>query len=96
MRDFIETREDNGGVHLNSGIPNRAFHLAAIALGGYAWEQAGRIWYATICDPQLPNDADFATFAGVTLQQATRLFGRGSSEAEAVQQAWLQVGVSPR
>ncbi len=96
MRDFIETREDNGGVHLNSGIPNRAFHLAAMALGGYAWEQVGRIWYATICDPQLPNDADFATFAGVTLQQATRLFGRGSSEAEAVQQAWLQVGVSPR
>ncbi len=50
MRDYIETRQDNGGVHLNSGIPNRAFYLAATALGGYAWEQAGRIWYDTICD----------------------------------------------
>lgn len=26
MKDFIKTREDNGGVHLNSGIPNRAFY----------------------------------------------------------------------
>ncbi len=26
---YIDTDEDNGGVHLNSGIPNRAFALAA-------------------------------------------------------------------
>lgn len=36
MKDFIKTREDNGGVHLNSGIPNRAFYLASTAIGGYA------------------------------------------------------------
>ena len=36
---------DNGGVHINSGIPNRAFYLAATALGGNAWEKAGRMWY---------------------------------------------------
>ena len=34
--------EDNGGVHLNSGIPNRAFHLAAARFGGHAWEKAAR------------------------------------------------------
>ena len=96
MRDFIETREDNGGVHLNSGIPNRAFYLAAAALGGYAWEQAGRIWYNTICDPQLPNDADFITFAETTLEHAARLFGHQSGPVEAVRHAWMQVGVSPR
>jgi hypothetical protein len=32
------TRHDNGGVHVNSGIPNHAFYLAATALGGSAWE----------------------------------------------------------
>ncbi|MBC7725085.1 MAG: M4 family metallopeptidase, partial [Burkholderiaceae bacterium] len=48
MDDYIETTEDNGGVHLNSGIPNRAFHLVATAIGGNAWEQAGRIWYDTL------------------------------------------------
>ena len=35
MADYVETTDDNGGVHLNSGIPNRAFHLAAIAIGGH-------------------------------------------------------------
>ena len=36
MRDYVETTEDNGGVHINSGIPNKAFHLVATALGGYS------------------------------------------------------------
>src|SRR6185312_6278273 len=42
---FVVTNRDNGGVHPNSGIPNRAFYLAASALGGFAWEVTGRIWY---------------------------------------------------
>lgn len=96
MRDFIDTREDNGGVHLNSGIPNRVFYLFASALGGYAWEQAGRIWYATICDPQLPNDADFVTFASATLAHATKQFGRQSPQVQALHEAWFSVGVTPR
>ena len=96
MRDYIETRQDNGGVHLNSGIPNRAFYLAATALGGYAWEQAGRIWYDTICDKQLPNDADFVTFANATLSHAARSFGRQSRQVDALQQAWFEVGVLQR
>ncbi|HAB24353.1 MAG TPA: peptidase M4 family protein, partial [Pantoea sp.] len=51
-----------------SGIPNRAFYLAAKALGGYAWEQAGQAWYDTVCDKSLPQDADFSTFAQLTIQ----------------------------
>src|SRR4030066_1456 len=26
MKDYVKTTEDNGGVHINSGIPNRAFY----------------------------------------------------------------------
>ena len=48
MDDYVETTDDNGGVHLNSGIPNRAFHLAAVAIGGSSAEGAGRIWYAAL------------------------------------------------
>jgi len=44
MRDFVETDEDHGGVHINSGIPNHAFYLLATALEKPAWEDAGRIW----------------------------------------------------
>ena len=93
MSDFIVTRDDNGGVHLNSGIPNRAFYLASMALGGYAWEKAGRIWYDTLCDRRLANDADFEAFARLTLETAERLFGAASSEQMAVGQAWADVGV---
>src|SRR5438552_12538062 len=45
MKDYVDTQDDNGGVHINSGIPNHAFYLLARDLGGYAWEKAGVIWY---------------------------------------------------
>src|SRR5438445_188395 len=48
MRDYKRMRSDNGGVHINSGIPNRAFYLVATLLGGKAWEVAGKIWYVTL------------------------------------------------
>ena len=48
MADYIDTTEDNGGVHLNSGIPNRAFALAARSVGGHSWEQTGKVWYAAL------------------------------------------------
>ena len=91
MNEYIQTRDDNGGVHLNSGIPNRAFYLAATALGGYAWERTGYVWYDTLCDKTLPQDADFATFAQFTVRHAERRFD--SATAQAVQAAWQQVGV---
>ncbi|MHA6495269.1 M4 family metallopeptidase [Pseudomonas borbori] len=94
MRDFITTREDNGGVHLNSGIPNRAFYLAATTMGGYAWEKAGRIWYDTLCDKRLANDADFSAFARLTVENAKARFGALASEARAVEQGWAGVGVN--
>ena len=50
-RNSLNTMQDNGGVHINSGIPNKAFYLAATAIGGNAWEKAGRIWYETLRDP---------------------------------------------
>jgi Zn-dependent metalloprotease len=90
MRDFIHTEDDNGGVHLNSGIPNRAFYLAASALGGPAWDRAGRVWYDTLCDRRLARDADFAAFAALTLEHAGALGAR-----DAVRQAWRDVGVLP-
>ncbi|MCE9662609.1 M4 family metallopeptidase [Halomonas sp. M5N1S17] len=95
MDDLVETREDNGGVHINSGIPNRAFHLAAMALGGHAWERAGWVWYDTLVDQRLARNSDFATFAGLTRDNAARRFGASSEVVEAVREAWRTVGVLP-
>ncbi|ECG8590009.1 peptidase M4 family protein [Salmonella enterica subsp. salamae] len=91
MRDFIKTREDNGGVHLNSGIPNRAFYLAATAIGGYAWEKAGKAWYDTLCDRNLAQNASFADFAKLTIAHGEKRSGQ--TTASAIEQAWKTVGV---
>ncbi|QIK75282.1 M4 family metallopeptidase [Nocardioides piscis] len=86
LDDFVVTTDDNGGVHLNSGIPNRAFHLAATAIGGTSLEGAGQIWYSALTRGGLRPDADFSTFAAATVAAA-------GDHAEAVMQAWASVGV---
>ncbi|WP_069466912.1 M4 family metallopeptidase, partial [Actinacidiphila rubida] len=77
MSGYVSTSEDNGGVHLNSGIPNRAFYLAAAAIGGHAWEQAGQIWYDTLTGGSLSTRAQFADFAAATVAAATARYGEG-------------------
>ena len=42
MNKYVETQQDNGGVHINSGIPNHAFYTVATTLGGRSWEAADR------------------------------------------------------
>ena len=53
MADYVNTDDDNGGVHINSGIPNRAFALAALEIGGASWEEAGKIWYDALLHGEL-------------------------------------------
>jgi Zn-dependent metalloprotease len=93
MSGYVSTTIDNGGVHLNSGIPNHAFYLAATALGGHAWERAGRIWYQVLLTRAVAPDAQFHTFAQATVAAATVLFGAASREAQAVAEAWAEVEV---
>jgi Zn-dependent metalloprotease len=92
MKHYVKTTEDEGGVHINSGIPNHAFYLTAMELGGYAWERAGKIWYVTLRDALRPN-ASFANTAKRTYQIAGVLFGTGSEEQKAVRTGWTGVGV---
>jgi Zn-dependent metalloprotease len=89
----MDSYVDGGDVHTNSGIPNRAFYLAASALGGHSWDAAGPIWYATLCDPQLKASATFSDFARLTIVQAQRRFGATSHEVDAVRGAWETVKV---
>ncbi len=93
MTGYVQTTDDNGGVHINSGIPNHAFYLFATTLGGKAWERAGLVWYKTLTGGTLPHDADFATFANATLSTAAAEYGEGSEEVAAARAAWTGVGV---
>lgn len=91
MDDFVETTADNGGVHINSGIPNRAFVLAALELGGNAWESVGQVWYDVLTG-DIKADCDFATFAALTIAAAKAV---DAETHTAVSNAWQGVGVDP-
>jgi Zn-dependent metalloprotease len=80
---------DRQGVHINSGIPNRAFVLTAKALGGKAWEVAGHIWYETLL--QLTSTSQFRDCAKLTVQVAT---SHGAAAKKAVKAAWKKVGIT--
>jgi hypothetical protein len=95
MAGYVETSDDDGGVHINSGIPNHAFYLAATAVGGLAWEHAGAVWYAALTDPRVGPRTDFARWAAATVASAARLFGERSAVAGGVRDAWSAVGVQP-
>lgn len=89
MAHYVETTEDNGGVHINSGIPNRAFALAATTIGGHAWEGAGLAWYRALTGG-LSSTAGFTEFAEQTITAATEI---GATVEMAVRDAWIAVGV---
>lgn len=93
MSDFVTTSDDNGGVHINSGVPNRAFALAARAIGGQAWTAAGQIWFDVLTGADITARTDFATFARLTVAAAAARFGSDSAQHDAVRDGWVTVGV---
>lgn len=91
MKDYVKTSGDNGGVHYNSGIPNRAFALFAIDLGGNVWDKATKIWYAALANAG--NRPSFASFSHQTLE-ACKVLGT-AEDLQKLQKAWAAVGVIP-
>lgn len=94
MRDFVvlpdTARGDNGGVHINSGIPNHAFYLTAVNIGGEAWKAPGHIWYESL--EASNRTTDFQQFAETTGAKAAQLYGDDARQA--VVDAWAQVGIT--
>ncbi|MFN6474438.1 MAG: M4 family metallopeptidase [Nostoc sp. SerVER01] len=92
IREKYIGSKDNGGVHINSGIPNHAFYLVAMELGGQSWQRVGPIWYQTL--KALSRNSNFQDAAAMTYQVAGTLFGNNSTEQKAVKKAWDAVGIS--
>lgn len=84
----VSRRADNGGVHINSGIPNHAHYLLAQAIGREKTEQ---IAYRALTQYLSPS-ADFVEAAQASAQAATDLYAQ--AEVDAVRNAWAQVGVT--
>ncbi len=91
MKQLFKGAADRGGVHINSGIPNRAFVLFAKAMKGNAWDVAGRLWYDTM--QQLTSTSQIADCARLSLQIAgTPKFGAAARKA--LRTAWRNVGIT--
>ncbi|HLP17272.1 MAG TPA: M4 family metallopeptidase, partial [Bacteroidota bacterium] len=89
MSEYVTSTEDNGGVHLNSGIPNRAFYLTATSLGR---QKAGKIWYRALTT-YLTRSSQFLDARLATVKSAEDLYGAASSEVTSVKNAWDAVEV---
>jgi hypothetical protein len=89
FRDLYTGKEDNGGVHINSGIPNKAFYETAIAIG---LDKAGEIWYQTLS--KLQPQSNFYQVALAAIEVAGMQYGQNSQEQTAVKKAWEIVGVT--
>jgi len=85
---LVVAEADNGGIHVNSGIPNKAFYEATIRIGS---EKAGKIWIESLS--QFKAKTDILQAAKIIHQAAVRLYGKDSGEEKAVQQAWNAVGL---
>jgi len=80
---------DNGGVHVNSGIPNRAYFLFANAIGK---EKAEKVYYKALSD-YLVKSSQFIDQRLAVEKAATDLFGANSAEVTAARSAFDQVGI---
>jgi Zn-dependent metalloprotease len=87
-RDFDPT----GDVHLNSGIPNKAFSEFAQSLGEYAWERAARVWYAASTGGRLSSNATFSDFATKTMEAAREQDDGGELQRK-LSAAWNAVDI---
>ena len=91
MAHYMYTEKDNGGVHINCGIPNRAFAEFATSLGGNAWDEAGHIWYRAM--QKAGGNPNFSSFANATVNAASELGYQ--NDLPKLQHAWKDVGVKP-
>lgn len=96
---------DNGGVHINSGIPNHVFYLAVeggtnrvsgLSVQGVGSNNRAQIetaFYRAMTQ-LLPSSATFAMARSATIQAARDLHGAGSAAERALIEAWTAVGVN--
>lgn len=91
---------DYGGVHINSGISNKAAYLLAnggthygVSVNAIGNDKAGDIYYRTLTQYLTPN-SNYSHFRASTIQAATDLYGASSAEVASVKAAFSAVGVN--
>jgi bacillolysin len=101
MTQYVRTQQDNGGVHINSGIINNAFYLMTVSgtnprsqvavQFGIGWEKSQKVWYRASTE-LLTSQSDFAAAAAATIR-ASKDLALTENEQNIVECAWIATGV---
>ena len=90
---------DNGGVHINSSINNKAAYLVSdggehygVKVTGVGREATEKIYYRALTK-YLTANSDFKMMRQAALQSAEDLYGKDSKAVQAVAKAYEAVGV---
>ncbi|MFB6364809.1 M4 family metallopeptidase [Paenibacillus elgii] len=91
---------DNGGVHKNSGINNKAYYLIAqggthygVTVNGIGRDAAEQIFYKALVNYLTPY-SNFSAMRVAAISAATDLYGANSAQVDAVKKAYTAVGVN--
>ncbi|WP_214748788.1 MULTISPECIES: M4 family metallopeptidase [unclassified Exiguobacterium] len=91
--------QDNGGVHINSGIINKAAYLLGnggtfynVSVTGIGVPKLGAIYYRALNTYLTPN-SNFSSLRAAVVQSAKDLYGSTSAEATAAAKSFDAVGV---
>jgi hypothetical protein len=90
MDNFVRTSQDNGGIHINSSIINKAFYETAIQIGS---EDAAKIWVKALPVFSAAKTMDFRNFARITVEIAGEIFPDDAKATAALRRSWEKVGV---
>lgn len=92
MNEYVELgiSDDNGGVHINSGIPNRACYLIGSSIGK---EKTEKIYYRILEAGYLNTQSNFVDMRLAAVQAAKDLYGENTPEVNAVNAAFEAVGI---
>ncbi|MEL6676613.1 MAG: M4 family metallopeptidase, partial [Bacteroidota bacterium] len=92
MANLYTGNQDNGGVHINSGIPNFAYYKYATA-PGMDKIKAEKVYYKALTD-YLTRSSQFIDHRLAVIQAATDLYGASSNEVSQAAASFDQVGIS--
>ncbi|RKN81104.1 M4 family metallopeptidase [Ulvibacterium marinum] len=92
MDNYYTGMADNQGVHINSGIPNKAFYLSSIELG---IDDCALIWFNTL--KKLWRTAKFNDMMEISVETAQELQKQGGINpvaSKVIEQSFAQVGLT--
>lgn len=86
----LDIDEDNGGVHYNVGIINKATYLIGNSIGK---DKLEKIYYRVLNNRYLSKQAQFIDMRLACVKAAEELFGANSNEVATVKSAFDRVGI---